>query len=510
MLGLLLGLSGQSLELIKESDSRWLDLRLVNSPSLAKSIHNILLVVHNLDGSLLSNVVKTDDTIGDSLGLDQLDPADFSSAVAVGATAGFSVDTFNVHDSELVAGYHTTLVKMETVAPLGLSLVHESLVDGGAVVDDPVGRVLNGSLLLFAQALEVRDIKMGLLGRLLGTMLPDVWAQDLSASSKYDVGARVMGLELFAATLINGDAHLLALEHLKVAFEWPVKVVKDSLTNLLGINDLVSASATLELDSTGIVLLSSGRGVDGRLVEHDDIWLVAIKYVLENINDGGIEVEQVVVVIEYHLGLWKMGGVVKDNSGFLSRALLLLRNLVIQVLWHLSFGDLGNLVSGNTIGLHALNPILDLEDVFSLLEQFVELDNRLLVRESPSVVLDLHDRLETLVFGELTVDTFKVFLVMVEDLQEAFHSKGVPPAVLLHDAECSSQNVTDVTSTADVRGQGTISDGHHHCTGVVKDDVDLFDWLNGFLHSLDIHLDDFGDVFPGLFDIFSFINVKSA
>lgn len=70
------------------------------------------------------------------------------------------------------------------------------------------------------------------------------------------------------------------------------------------------------------MLLTTGCRVDGGSVEHDDIWLVAIKHILENIKNLGIEVKQIVIVVEDHLGLWKMGSVVEDVCRFLGRSLL--------------------------------------------------------------------------------------------------------------------------------------------------------------------------------------------
>lgn len=86
---------------------------------------------------------------------------------------------------------------------------------------------------------------MSLLGRLFGTMLPDVWAQDLSASGEDDMGTSMMSLKLLTATLINVDADLLTLEHLDVTFKRSVKVVKNGLANLFGIDDLICASTSL-------------------------------------------------------------------------------------------------------------------------------------------------------------------------------------------------------------------------------------------------------------------------
>ncbi len=78
-----------------------------------------------------------------------------------------------------------------------------------ALVDDPVGFVLDGHLLLLAQTLKMSNVKMGLLGSLLGTVLPDVRAKDLAGGGEDDVGASVVALELTPAFFV--DRHFDAL-----------------------------------------------------------------------------------------------------------------------------------------------------------------------------------------------------------------------------------------------------------------------------------------------------------
>lgn len=129
LLGLLARLSLESLVLIEESNACVFNLGLIDLPCLTEINHDILLLVHHVDGSLLGTIVKTDDTIRDSLSLDHLDPSNLSSAVAMSTTTSLSIDALDVHDSQLVSGYHTTLVKMEPVKFLSLSLIHETLVD---------------------------------------------------------------------------------------------------------------------------------------------------------------------------------------------------------------------------------------------------------------------------------------------------------------------------------------------------------------------------------------------
>ena len=95
---------------LEESVTGLKDSTLIDAPGLAELSHDVLLFVHLVDGLLVSNVVESDDTIGNSLSFDQLDPANFSSTVAMGTTASFGINTFNVNNSERVSWNHTTLI----------------------------------------------------------------------------------------------------------------------------------------------------------------------------------------------------------------------------------------------------------------------------------------------------------------------------------------------------------------------------------------------------------------
>jgi hypothetical protein len=177
-----------------------------------------LLVVHDVDSLFLGAVIKTNDTVGDALGLLDLDPTDFGTVVAVSTATGLSIEALDVDNSKLVARNDTSLVQMEAILPFGLSLVHEVLGDRFACVDDAIGGVLDFHLFIFRESLVVSDVQMGDFLSLLGTILPDMRTEDLTASSEDDVSAGVMSLQLLATALINLNGDFLALEHLNVAF----------------------------------------------------------------------------------------------------------------------------------------------------------------------------------------------------------------------------------------------------------------------------------------------------
>jgi phosphoglycolate phosphatase-like HAD superfamily hydrolase len=73
---------------------------LVNTPGLGELVEDVELSVHDLDGTLLGNVVKSNNTVRDSLGLQDADPTDFSGVVGVGTAACFGVNAGNIDNSK--------------------------------------------------------------------------------------------------------------------------------------------------------------------------------------------------------------------------------------------------------------------------------------------------------------------------------------------------------------------------------------------------------------------------
>lgn len=160
------------------------------------------------------------------------------------------------------------------------------------------------------------------------------------------MGSGVMGLKLLSPLGINDHMDLLALE---VALERLVEGVKDNLADLNGIDDLEFAVDALDGDHTSVVLLTSRSWVDGRLIEDEEIWNVLLENILENVNDGGIELHQVMILVENHICFWKMRGFIQDGLGSLGSPLLPLGDLVVKILWDWSLDDLRDQIGWDSV-----------------------------------------------------------------------------------------------------------------------------------------------------------------
>jgi len=175
-------------------------------------VQDLLFAIKNLDSSLLSNVVKTHNTIRNTSSLDHSDPADLSSIISVSTTASFSINTIDVDNAKRVSWNNTTLVKTKTVLKLSLSLIHESLINSNTLINDSVGHVLDFDFFILSDTAVVGDIKMSLFRSFLGTSLPNVRSKYSSASSKHNVSTSVMGLQLLASSCINFTLYRFSLK----------------------------------------------------------------------------------------------------------------------------------------------------------------------------------------------------------------------------------------------------------------------------------------------------------
>lgn len=198
------------LRVIEEAQGSVFDLLLVHTPSITEIIQDVGFGVEHLNGSLLTDVLKTNDTVRDTGRSQDAYPTDLGSVVSVGTTASLCVDSLDVDDTKRVAWNDTALVEGETELELSLSLVHESLRDVVSIVNQSVGGILNLLFLLTSQALEVSDVKMSLLFGLLGTSLPDVRSKHLATRCEYQMSSSVMSLQLSASFSIDGAESGLA------------------------------------------------------------------------------------------------------------------------------------------------------------------------------------------------------------------------------------------------------------------------------------------------------------
>ena len=111
--------------LLEEAFTSQYEIILADTPLFLEEVEDATLMVENFNGTFLSDILESNDTIRDATTLEDADPSDLRSVVSMGTTAGFSVYSSNVYYSERVSRYYTTLVKSVAVLLLSFSLVHE-------------------------------------------------------------------------------------------------------------------------------------------------------------------------------------------------------------------------------------------------------------------------------------------------------------------------------------------------------------------------------------------------
>ncbi len=101
------------------------------------------------------------------------------------------------------------------------------------------------------------------------TVLPDVRTEHTTAGGEDDVSSGVVVSELHAAVVVDDTRHGDVLPRVELALsrEGRLDEVQHARTNLGDIHNLVFLA--LDLEDTGVVLLTTGSGVEGRAVEDD-------------------------------------------------------------------------------------------------------------------------------------------------------------------------------------------------------------------------------------------------
>lgn len=84
--------------------------------------------------------------------------------------------------------------------------------------------------------------------------------------------------------------------------------MEDALADLFSVDDLVDFSVNGEF--TGIVLLTTGSWVEGRLIENDDVSVGSILEISEDFEDRGIEFVRLMVVVVQVDGFFDVSGLV--------------------------------------------------------------------------------------------------------------------------------------------------------------------------------------------------------
>lgn len=280
-----LGLLLVFLVVLEESLGSLNDFALIDTPEVLQIVDDGRFFVEGLQHLLVCHVIETQDAVTDSRGLEDLDPSNFGSVVAVGSAAGLHVDSFDIHHTDLVARDDTSLIEIESVLGLCLLLALEVLSNGVTLEDDAVGLVLDLHFHLLTDGGVVGDIQMGVVFSLLRTVLPDVRTQDASSSCVDNVSSSVEGTQ--GVSSLNVDLSLHCLPDCSL-FDFMVEVMQEALAHFLDIVDLVVSVA--EEESTQIVHLPSRGRVEGAAIQNDDVLsLFLLLHILEHCNNLAFE-----------------------------------------------------------------------------------------------------------------------------------------------------------------------------------------------------------------------------
>lgn len=284
--------------------------------------------------------------------------------------ASLGVDALDFDDADVGGGDRAALLEVHAPPELGVFFVVEGLGDAAVVVDGLVGGVLDRAFLLVGDVFVVRDVDVRVVLGLLRAVLPAVRPEDGAAGGEDDVRGGVVRLELVAVRRVDragdGSADLHGLG------QRAVEHVRHAGADLLAVDHLLLRAADRE--AAAVALLAAAGRLEARAVEDHDVARLGLglRQVVQGRDDFGVEGVQVGLRQVEHVGRLDLGGVLELRFDGLRHFLFHERDFLVEVVWNVEPRRRGNLVGGDALGLHAQNPVVDVELPFLFLEQFLQ------------------------------------------------------------------------------------------------------------------------------------------
>jgi hypothetical protein len=137
------------------------------------------------------------------------------------------------------------------------------------------------------------DVQMRTLHTLLGTVLPHVRAEDLSARRKHNVRCSVVVSELITSRLINDTVHRNATVADQPTYTFPwllplqrrqrlVKHMEDGRSNFDDINNAVGDA--FDLHDASVVFLTARGGIEGGSIQDHNVWFTTVGQVGQHLQ----------------------------------------------------------------------------------------------------------------------------------------------------------------------------------------------------------------------------------
>ena len=134
------------------------NLILVNAPKIFKVIDDMSFFIQRLKNFVISNIVKTKNTITDSCWFVDFNPTDFTCIVTMSSAASLDINSFNIHNSDGIAWDNTSLIKVESMLRFSLFLTLEVFMNRMTFQNNSVSLVLNFHLFFFSNRSVMSDV----------------------------------------------------------------------------------------------------------------------------------------------------------------------------------------------------------------------------------------------------------------------------------------------------------------------------------------------------------------
>lgn len=166
---------------------------------------------------------------------------------------------------------------------------------------------------------------------LLRSVLPDMRPEDSAACSEHNMSAGVMRPQDVSTGFIDGDRNISPFD--VFIFNFSIQDMQDDFADFQCIFNHEFALNALNLHRAVVMLLASRCGVNGALVQNEQVFFASPLFldISENIDDFGLKFVIMVVFVVQIDGFRQVCSVVKHHFGLLCSLLLTQVPLVVEI-----------------------------------------------------------------------------------------------------------------------------------------------------------------------------------
>ena len=203
----------------------------------------------------------------------------------MGTTTGLSVYILDVHHSDNIAWYDTSLVKVKSKLFFCLTFILEVFFYWMTLQNDLVSLVFYLHFDFLADRRIMGNINVGISFCFFGTVLPNMRTKNSTSWSIDYMGSSVEWTKCWSSFLIYVTSNWLTNN---VLFNRPFQIMKETFSNFFNIYDIVAIFTNFHYSS--IMNLASRSRIKGTSIEQNNVWsLCVILNIIKHSNNFTFE-----------------------------------------------------------------------------------------------------------------------------------------------------------------------------------------------------------------------------